>query len=420
MMPSPSRVNLRAVFAGSLVVVLLGSVPRGLAQQAFTPGNLVVLQVGDGTSTLGPTAAPVSVVEFTTAGVQVGSPLALPSTTVPGTFNLGNFSLGGAVKTEGGLRLSADGHYLTAIGYDAAVGTAGGSGVGGVGSNTTISNSASTVINRVIARIDASKSAAGIDTTTRLSDAFNQDSVRSVISSDGSQFWAGGKASDSSGGIRYVGSLGATTSTSVVSTEVRQVTIAADRLFAATTTAINGVGNNVPPPTAASSLSSLGVSPSNPNSYVFLDRDPNVGATGLNGLDTLYVANANVGSALLKYEWDPSTSTWVARGTVSNSGTVGGTNSGLFGLAAQIRANGVNLYATDMAASSALLSITDSSGFGGDITGSLSVLVQANSGTAFRGLDFAPTPVPEPVSALFFGMVGLAVTSLFRRSSGKG
>src|SRR5262245_4873713 len=102
------------------------------APAAFTPGNLVVLRVGDGTNTLNTTAAAVSLVEMTTGGGSVQS-ISLPST---GSIE---FTLRGAASTEGILTRSSNGEFLTFGGYRAALSDA--------------NPSAATTVDRVIGKV---------------------------------------------------------------------------------------------------------------------------------------------------------------------------------------------------------------------------------------------------------------------------
>src|SRR4029078_4511192 len=71
-----------------------------------------------------------------------------------------------------------------------------------------ISATASDVVNRVVARIDANGT---IDTTTRLDVPFNANSVRSAATIDGTGFWIAGGSS----GIHYA-LLGMTGSTQIL------------------------------------------------------------------------------------------------------------------------------------------------------------------------------------------------------------
>src|SRR5262245_12374303 len=93
--------------------------PRTLLA-AFTPGNLVVNRLGDGGGIIQGASQPVALVELTTAGVDIGNVVAIP---VPTAHNSGGLADVSSLR-NGQLNRSADGRYLTLMGYDAAIGTA--------------------------------------------------------------------------------------------------------------------------------------------------------------------------------------------------------------------------------------------------------------------------------------------------------
>ncbi len=136
---------------------------RNAHASAFTPGNLVIYRVGDGSAALASSATAVFLDEYTTSG---GSPV--QSIAMPTVVNASNKRLtaSGTATSEGLMTRSVDGKYLTAAGYDAALATA------------TPASSTSSSINRVIARVDSS---GAIDTTTALSDAASSSNPRSAF-----------------------------------------------------------------------------------------------------------------------------------------------------------------------------------------------------------------------------------------------
>src|SRR6266850_6357194 len=61
--------------------MLTGLLAMGLAAEsasAIATGNLVVVRVGDGAAALGTASTAVFLVEYTTGGAVVGSPIAMP------------------------------------------------------------------------------------------------------------------------------------------------------------------------------------------------------------------------------------------------------------------------------------------------------------------------------------------------------
>ncbi|MFT4839908.1 MAG: hypothetical protein ACI8UD_000903 [Planctomycetota bacterium] len=163
--------------------------------QLFTPGNVVVLRVGDPVLTLSSSASPVFIDEWNTTTNTLVQSLEIPNSQ---TGAVPSFSQRGFSSSEGGLTVSADGRYLILAGYDRMIGA----------SNPGAELSATT--NRVVARVDILTGL--VDTSTTLSDAYDAGTFRGATSLDGSSFWLGG--SSSNGAVRYA-TVGATTSQEV-------------------------------------------------------------------------------------------------------------------------------------------------------------------------------------------------------------
>src|SRR5262249_2805721 len=197
-----------------------------LAPAAFTAGDLVVLRALGTTSA----ATTVSLDEYTAAGATVQS-VTMP-TAVSGSNRI--LTQSGSASSEGALNRSADGRYLTLVGYDASPGTA---GVASTGSGTA----------RVVGRVDAG---AGIDTRTRV-DGYGGNNNRRAVSDDGTHFWTAGPSG--SGGTHFVtlGSSGATgSSVQVNSVNDRVVEIFGGQLYASSNTSpnigVNTIGTGLP------------------------------------------------------------------------------------------------------------------------------------------------------------------------------
>jgi predicted extracellular nuclease len=377
---SPTTRSIRTRFQPRSLVVLLvallmaigvvqfGSFSRAHSSAAFTPGNLVIYRVGDGSAALASSATAVFLDEYTTSG---GSPV--QSIAMPTTVNGSNKRLtaSGTATSEGLMTLSTDGQYLTATGYDAALGTA------------SITTSASSTVNRVIARVD---SGGTVDTTTALTDisASNAGNPRSVISTNGTDLWMDGSV----GGIRYT-TLGATTSTqlSTTVTNLRQTNIFGGQLYVSdssgTAVRLGTVGSGTPT-TSGQTITNLPGFPTtgSPYGFFFADLD-----SGVAGLDTLYVAD-DTANVIQKFSL--VSGTWTANGTKALA-----TVRGLTGVAS---GSSVTLYVTN---GSTLQTLTDTSGYNATITGTLTSIATAGANTAFRGVAFAPssgspTPTPTP------------------------
>lgn len=347
-----------------LSVLAAAALPAAANAAAFTPGNVVVERIGTGAAALTNAATAVFLDEYTPAGTLVQS-IPLP-TAVSGANR--RLTDSGTATSDGFLSRSSNGSYLVVPGYDADPGTAG------------IASTASATVPRVIARVD---SAGSIDTTTALTDAYSANNFRSVASVDGSAFWLGG----GTGGPRYA-TFGATTSTSLATTpsNVRNTQIFGGQLFISSSTAPAGVltvGTGLPT-TAGQTASNIAATAS-PYSYVVLDLSSTEGL-GTTGLDTVYVAD-DAGSIK---KFSLSGSTWTARGSVTATAV-----RGLTGYADPD--NGVVLYGTTGGSTGtgggSIYAVTDASGFGQTMTGTLTTVATASTNTAFRGIALPPVSV---------------------------
>ncbi len=356
----------------------------------FTPGNLVVSVIGTG-STLGASATSVSLREYGFNHPDAPTMATLVNTVIAPSSNVGNNSgnltNSGNAPSEGTLNLAVDGSQLNFMGYDAPAGLAAVSGTTAAGNN------------RVIGTADASGMVA---VGPRLTDAFSTGNARTAISVDGSAYWTGG-----ANGVRYVGTNEAiqTTSTILLTASppnIRFVSIATDRLqrtflIANSIASVFAWPNPTLPKTATTAqsllLPTLG---SDLGEIVMLDRSPTLGATGLGGLDTIYVTNgqSSMSGSIAKFEW--SGTAWQSRGSRSYS-------NGLNGLTARITATGdVQLFATTRlnTGNNQLVTLKDTSAFGSSlpISATYSVLATAGVGYGFRGVAFTPDELTTPFS----------------------
>ena len=161
---------------------------------AFTLGNLVVVQAGNGSAALTGDATAAFLNEFSVSGGSPIQTIALP-TAVSGLNQ--PLTLSGAATSEGFLTLSANGQFLTMSGYGVAPGF------------TTPQTSTPTLASRVVGLIGLNGS---INTTTALGDAYNGSNIRSSTSTDGISLWTagnGGSGQGATAGVRS-SSLGGT------------------------------------------------------------------------------------------------------------------------------------------------------------------------------------------------------------------
>lgn len=350
------------VLATLALAGLAASVNAGVL---ITPGNLVTYRVGTGTGTLSNASTAVFVDEYTTSGTLVQS-IALP------TSGTNAFVASGTATSEGGLTISPDGRYITITGYNAATGTTG------------IAATTSANVARTVAIIDTTT---GNTTYTRLDTAsFSGNNIRSAVS-DGTNIWAAGANS----GVRFTtAGNGTTVQLSTTSTNNRQVNIFNGQLYVTSgsgsiRTASVGTGT---PTTSGQTIANLPgtASTGSPYQYFFADLSATVA-----GVDTLYIADDSAG--LQKFALVGGS--WVARGTVGT-----GTNA-YRGLTATVNAGVVTLFATGNGTS--LVTLTDSSGYNANLTGSVTTLAAAGTNTAIRGIGYIPVPTPGSLALLGLG-----------------
>lgn len=187
------------------------------AVAGFTPGNVVTVRVGDGTGTVpfdsNRFAQPIFLDEYNaTTGLLVAS-LAIPST--------GPLAMTLTARNDdhdGHINLSDDGKYLTLGGYRALPGAA------------YPVSATSTAVPRVAAVVSGDW---GVDTSTALTDAYGGATINAVMT-DGTHLWTAGNsgaaAAPLSGGLRYVPSIGSSTSINISQTQAVGGALAPDGL----------------------------------------------------------------------------------------------------------------------------------------------------------------------------------------------
>jgi hypothetical protein len=346
--------------------------------QPFTAGNLVLLQVGDGTAAVTSAAQPVFLKEFTTLGALVQT-VPVPTETVG---NQRRLTQNGTATSEGFLTRSVNGEYLVLVGYDAAP------------AQTNPATSSSADVNRVVGRIAADGS---IDTSTAISDAYGGSNFRSAVTIDGSAFWTAGNASTAANaGVRYV-TLGnpsgtteplSTTGTGFVS-NVRVIDIHDDQIhISAASGALLGVGTlgGSPPPTTGTEaiiplpgMPPAGTSPA-PSAYQFFFADS----------ETLYIADDRTlanGGGLQK--WVMSGGLWALETTFN-----AGLTTGIRNITGVVDGGVTTIYALtagSASAGSALIFLTDI-GAASEFT----TIFAASPSIWFKGIAFAPVSSTPP------------------------
>jgi hypothetical protein len=332
----------------------------------FTPGNMIVYRVGDGSAVLTTAAAPVFLDEYTLNGTLVQS-IAMPKVANGNNKTLTARGLGGG-RFEGMINLTSDGRNLVVPGINAAVGT-------------------TTSPGAVMGLLDFN---ARINTSTVVTDFTENSNIPfSAISDNGQRFWFGGF-----GAIRYA-TAGSSSSIKIadVSATVNDFSIADGQLYVSSDMAPSGVykvGNRLPE-TGLQSLNRLpGLSLSmNAMQYEFADLDANVP-----GADVLFIADQGTPGGLVKYS--------LVGGVWVSNGNIGVGTDNYSNLAIRVSDNVVTIFAVRKGANSngvrggELIKLIDDSGYNGPITGTPIVVatVPVANTMAFRGVSRVPVGCP--------------------------
>lgn len=402
--PIKSPVSLALVTGVALGVLLLSGIARA---GNFTAGTVVVERIGDGSTTLSGTAAPIAVLEVTTSG-SLAQTISFPTTGTNQQSDSGSATSNGYLNTY----ISGTVGYVSVTGYNSAVGTA------SVTSQNTKVNSTldatGSVINRTLFPTSGTM-------------PFTGNNFRSSIATSGSTFYAAGTGSTNTGGVWYYDGSAFTQVSSTATgqaTNLRNVEIYNNQLYvssgASTGYGIWSVGTGLPTTAGQSTTllinaSAVGTGNGSPYGFVMFST----GSQGAGVLDLAYLADdrTTAGGGLQKWTFNGSawTNSWSllvgASGTsVLQSGTGAGF-AGIRGLAGTYDSVlGATLYATTTETSNnRLISILDA----GSTPSTYSTLLSAGTNYVFRGVDLSPVvqAVPEP-SAIALTLVGGALATL--------
>jgi hypothetical protein len=237
----PRRVQLCAVSAS--IVAAIGAAP---AHAQLTPGNLVISTVSNSTglpnASALDTAAPIVLQQFS-LGAGGTTATAAGTMTLTQTSNGANSAISGEYgsASEGLLQQSANGQYLTMMGYGVNANAFNSAplttyGTAALGQTTSLTAAAQTgtpvtTVARVVALISGS---GAVDTSTALTGVFNNNNARSVATVDGSSFYVSGQGAsqgDATEGVFYA-ARGSTTATVIDnSTDTRAVSIVNNTLY---------------------------------------------------------------------------------------------------------------------------------------------------------------------------------------------
>lgn len=370
--------------AGLAAIALVTS---GAMASVVVPGNLVIMQVGDGTTTLTDAGAVVKLRELTPGGGSVQT-VTLPST---GSSSL---VINGTAVSEGFLTLN-DGHIGVA-GYLTDAGTA------------SLPGTLSVDVPRRMSGYSLSQDLAGAPaydaSTTALHSGGNIRSA--VVSTTVNGFYSVG-AGTSSNGINYLanGASGASGTQIAGLNNNRMVDILGGDIYASATPTSRGIYRVVGLPTTSSTAAN----------FVATPQAGNGGARiGLNAfwlspdLMTAYIADSETSPpsgtpnpGIKKYVFNTSTSLWELAYLVVLGETryltvdASGATPILYYVGADLKS---------------LNSIADT----GAAFGTPTLLASADANTEFRGVVVTPVPEPGTVGLCLIG--GLMTLSRRRRT----
>ncbi len=338
------------------ILVITTSLLSSLAighSQFFDPGNLAVLQVGNGSATLTSAGTALFVDQYTTGGTFVND-VAVPSS---GT---GQLVSSGSASSEGDLTLSANGQYLVLAGYNVAAGTAG------------VAGATSATVPRGIASIDAAGNYSLAATTASF---YSGNNIRGGTSDGHGNFWGAGPAA--TGGTVYLGTGTPAQISSVNSIVVKDI---GGNLYYSTGKGTTGIYKISGTPTSGTATPTLVFANAAPSDFAFNTS-----------LTIAYVANTAGG--IQRYDFNGTS--WSLTYTL-DSGTA------MNGLAVDFSGANSLIYSTT-ADGKILDEITDTG------SGSAANTLATVDGTteAFRGLEFTPVVAPEPSTLALIGL-GLA------------
>ncbi len=330
----------------------------GVALQSFaqfTPGNVVVLQAGDGSTALASTGNAIVLKEFTSAGTPAFS-LAIPTSSTSGLV------ISGTASSEGLLTRSANSQQLVFGGY----------------ANTYTASVASangTLVPRGVMTVNAAGTYSRVATSNTF---FSGNNIRGAASDGLNNFWTSG----GNQGTNYFGNTSAPLTVQTNVTNTRAVDImGGSQLAFSTGSGIKGIytiGSGAPTTASSASIAISTGTASSP--YQFC-----ISPTFTVG----YIADDNSttgGGGIQK---------WVFNGTVFvlaytfPTSSVSTITVGARGLVADFSGPNPIIYATTAEGSSnRLISIIDGGSVGASTITTLATATTSN--TIFRGIAFSP------------------------------
>ena len=326
---------------------------------SFTPGNLAILRIGDGVNPLANSLGAVSILEVATSGGVVQT-FAIDSST-----NGNGINISGSATSEGQLVTDTSKTALSFGGYWI---------LGGSGS---LSSRSSADAPRVWGKLayDGTYTAGGTATFYNVGSAKN---IRAVALNGANVY----------GTFSASLNLGTTQITNVNS---RGLLIHDDKLYYSTGSGAVGTYAYTGFPTVPTAAAQMIINPS----AVFDPYDFAISPGPLANGSFIYIANGNKNGV---QRWNFDGAAWTLANNFTNAA------ESVYGIAVNFSAPQPVVYA---AAPNALYMVVDA---GSNAT--MTSILSAGATYAFRGLDWAPIPVPEPA---LVSAAGLAVLAFLRK-----
>jgi hypothetical protein len=350
-----------------LPIALICSLPFLAQSASFSGGDLLLVRVGDGVTTLANSAGPISILEVNSAGTLVQPAVNIPS-------GNGGLQISGTATSEGQLARNASGSSWTLAGYVPPF-----SGSGSLSSRTAANAPRGYL---TISDSGALSSVTTLPGTT----TYSTQNIRSGLASGSSLWFAGSGTSSGTGVTTYDGS----SVTTIQGVNSRVLNLYNGDLYYSTGSGTVGIykytGTPTTPTTSTAFLTGVIGQGGSPYDFVF-------SPTG----NSLYVADDAIG--VQKFTFNGSA--WSLAYNFTDTASA----NKAYGLAVDFSGANPVLYWTSP---TDLWSTTDSGAGAAGVS-----ILSAGANFAFRGLDMAPV-VPEPTS---FALASLGCLLLLRRFS---
>ncbi len=372
------KYSLASALITSLGVIAIASAP--LTAAPFTSGNVVVERIGDGSTALSGSAAPIAIVEFKPDGTT--------KQTITTDFTGSNLLTDSGTATSNGY-LGSNGAFLAVPGVNAAAGTTGVASLNTKAAN--IFSAAGVVANRATFPT-------GGPTGTPPS-PFSGNNYRGIFPTSSTTFYASGTASGTpnTGGPWYFDGTNFTQLSTTV-TNIRNIAVFNKQLYVSSSSGaflgVSSVGAGTP--TTAGQTTTLvidGGTGASTYGFVFFDTDGN----GV--LDRAYLADdrASAGGGLRRYDFNGSvwTNTYSLLFNTNTNALTTTTGTGIIGIRGLTgkwdrSTSTATLFATTTeATNNKLVSITES---GSAPTVFTTVATAGGTSYVFRGVGLAPAP----------------------------